>query len=195
MVKVIKELLEVTYRNHHQVIEGNLHKEYINGDITFYVHQNHERIRIAILKYSTQKDIYLGANKYIKLLAEFEKIATIERDFSNKVIYIILKQDEEVHLLINEHKDNYIQKLINENNEMMRKLKIAEDRIVELTFENELFKKKNIRGAGRKEKFTPQEKEKIIERRSNGTKLKDLALEFDCSIGMIHKVLNSVKDI
>ena len=78
---------------------------------------------------------------------------------------------------------------------MKHKLKLAENTISSLRSDALLSKKKNIRGAGRKEKFTPQEKEKIIERRSNGTKLKDLALEFDCSIGMIHKVLNSVKDI
>lgn len=50
---------------------------------------------------------------------------------------------------------------------------------------------KNERGAGRKDRFTDQEKEMIKMYRFQGQTLNELAKSFNCSVGLIHKIINS----
>ena len=48
----------------------------------------------------------------------------------------------------------------------------------------------NERGAGRKSKFTDLEKETIRMYRIQGKTIKDIAEMFNCSVGLIHKLIN-----
>lgn len=74
-----------------------------------------------------------------------------------------------------------VQNLINEI-----KGKDNSPNIQELTFE----KQHNERGAGRKIRFTDQEKETIKMYRLQGKTIKELAEMFCCSVGLIHKLIN-----
>lgn len=51
-------------------------------------------------------------------------------------------------------------------------------------------KPNNERGAGRKSKFTEKEVKKIKEAREYGKTIKEIAIEFNCSIGLVHKLIN-----
>ena len=48
----------------------------------------------------------------------------------------------------------------------------------------------NERGAGRKSKFTDQEKESIRMYRLQGKTIKEIAEMFSCSVGIIHKLIH-----
>ena len=51
-------------------------------------------------------------------------------------------------------------------------------------------KQHNERGAGRKTRFTDQEKETVKMYRLQGKTIKELAEMFCCSVGLIHKLIN-----
>lgn len=74
-----------------------------------------------------------------------------------------------------------VQKLINEI-----KSKGDNTNIHELIVE----KQHNERGAGRKTRFTDQEKETVKMYRLQGKTIKELAEMFCCSVGLIHKLIN-----
>ena len=48
--------------------------------------------------------------------------------------------------------------------------------------------------AGRKEKFTEKQIEKIIEARNEGKSMREVAKDFDCSVGLVHKIINNDKE-
>nr|ADG84508.1 conserved hypothetical protein [Clostridium perfringens] len=50
--------------------------------------------------------------------------------------------------------------------------------------------KKNSRGAGRKPRFTEEEKNIIRAQRKEGKTIKELATLNNCSFGVIHKILH-----
>jgi len=56
--------------------------------------------------------------------------------------------------------------------------------------EKSVTKKHNERGAGRKSRFTDQEREMIKMYRIQGQTIKEIAASFNCSAGLIHKLIN-----
>lgn len=82
-----------------------------------------------------------------------------------------------------------VQELINEN----IYLKEIYERDINL-LKNEIQKlkseKTNSRGAGRKQRFTQQEKQMIKMYRIQGETIKNIANMFKCSTGLIHKLIN-----
>ncbi|MCR1952728.1 hypothetical protein NSA50_17020 [Clostridium sp. DSM 100503] len=86
---------------------------------------------------------------------------------------IIEKQNKEIEELKNE-----IQKLKNENKTLKSKGK------------NIAVVVHNERGAGRKARFSDQEKEMMRMYRIQGKKLREIAEMYNCSVGLIHKIIN-----
>ncbi|MGY5237939.1 hypothetical protein [Clostridium tertium] len=88
--------------------------------------------------------------------------------------------------------------IIEKQEKEIQKLK---DEIQELKKENKLLKSNNIgvsvktnthneRGAGRKERFSDQEKEMMKMYRTQGKTIKEIAQMYSCSVGLIHKIIN-----
>lgn len=86
---------------------------------------------------------------------------------------IIEKQKNEIQQLKDE-----IQQLKDEN-----KLLKSTKRPIDLKIHNE-------RGAGRKSKFTIQEKETMKLYRIQGKTIKEIAEMYSCSVGLVHKIIN-----
>lgn len=59
-----------------------------------------------------------------------------------------------------------------------------------LDIKNNTVTVKNERGAGRKNKFDKAQVEQIKELRAQGVSIKNIANEFGCSVGLIHKILS-----
>lgn len=55
--------------------------------------------------------------------------------------------------------------------------------------EIETLKKRNSRGAGRKQRFNDRDKELIRMYRIQGQTIEELAKSFKCSAGLIHKII------
>lgn len=86
--------------------------------------------------------------------------------------------------------------IIEKQNKEIQKLK---GEIQKLKDENKILKSKKInitravhneRGAGRKEKLSKQEKEMVKMYRIQGKTLKEIAEMYNCSVGLIHKIIN-----
>lgn len=71
-----------------------------------------------------------------------------------------------------------IESLKNKNKETEEHLELKEN------------SKKNSRGAGRKPRFTEEEKNMIRNQRKEGKTIKELAVLNNCSFGIIHKILH-----
>ena len=48
----------------------------------------------------------------------------------------------------------------------------------------------NARGAGRRARFTDDQIEEIKKLREDGNTIKEIATRFECSVGLIHKLIN-----
>ena len=48
--------------------------------------------------------------------------------------------------------------------------------------------------AGRKEKFNEEQVNQILEARKEGKSIRAIAEQFECSIGLIHKIINNRKE-
>jgi hypothetical protein len=86
---------------------------------------------------------------------------------------IIEKQEKTIQKLKNE-----IQKLKDED-KFLKSNNIVSDK-----------KSNNERGAGRKERFSIQEKEMMKMYRIQGKTIKEIAQIYSCSVGLIHKIIN-----
>lgn len=86
---------------------------------------------------------------------------------------IIEEKDKEIQKLNSE-----IQKLKNENMLLKNNKGISNKNI------------HNERGAGRKSRFTDQEKEMMKMYRIQGKTIKEIAEMYSCSVGLIHKIIN-----
>lgn len=76
--------------------------------------------------------------------------------------------------------------LINE----IKETKKCEEHYKELLSNNETTRIKNERGAGRKARFTEQQIAEIKMYRIQGKTIKEIAQMYNCSVGLIHKLIN-----
>ena len=116
-----------------------------------------------------------------------EKITELENDLYKSAYYkegdyaveavkrgkIIENQEKEIQKLKSE-----IQKLKNENKALKNNKVVSDKKIY------------NERGAGRKERFSEQEKEMIKMYRIQRKTIKEIAEMYSCSVGLIHNIIN-----
>lgn len=82
-------------------------------------------------------------------------------------------------------------------NRLQEEINRLESQIQSLKLENSKLQNKiecstikNERGAGRRKKFNTEQVNAILEARDEGKSIRLLAKEFNCSIGLIHKLIN-----
>ena len=116
-----------------------------------------------------------------------ERITDLENSLHNSAYYkegdyaveaikrgkIIEKQEKSIQKLKNE-----IQKL-KDKNKLLKSNNVISDK-----------KSHNERGAGRKERFSDQEKEMMKMYRIQGKTIKEISKIYSCSVGLIHKIIN-----
>ena len=116
-----------------------------------------------------------------------ERITDLENSLHNSAYYkegdyaveaikrgkLIEKQEKSIQKLKNE-----IQKL-KDKNKLLKSNNVISDK-----------KSHNERGAGRKERFSDQEKEMMKMYRIQGKTIKEISEMYSCSVGLIHKIIN-----
>lgn len=86
--------------------------------------------------------------------------------------------------------ESQIQSLMLKYEQLMQQYEMLEVEKKKLQNKIECSTIKNERGAGRKKKFTTEQVNAILEARDEGKSIRSLAKEFNCSIGLIHKLIN-----
>lgn len=135
----------------------------------------------------TQKAKIERLEKENKLLnAEIEERDKIIQKLNNEIIRFQEKSDKGF-----ENSPIYMQ-MNNRIKVLELKNKSLEDTIRHNNKVHELIneKKHNERGAGRKSRFTEEEKSSIKMYRFQGKTIKEIAEMFKCSTGLVHKIIN-----
>ena len=110
--------------------------------------------------------------------------------FENSPIYHqMVKEIEQLKAVIRLNEINIKSKddTIKNNRDTIQKL-LKE--IEELKSSNVVNKVKNERGAGRKERFSDEEKTTVKMLRLQGKSYRAIAKELDCSVATVHKIIN-----
>ena len=82
------------------------------------------------------------------------------------------------------------EELLIELEQAYAKIAELEERIIDLESANCVQKIKNERNAGRKKKFTKDEIATIDMLHLQGKSIRAIAKEMNCSVGLVHKLLN-----
>ena len=116
-----------------------------------------------------------------------------EIDFENSPTFIqytkrieLLEGQNEAYRLSVEHEKKMRKALVDNYEPEIKRLN---EEVQKLKNENR-EKIHNERGAGRKSRFTEQEKESIRMYRLQGKTIKEIAEMFSCSVGIIHKLIH-----
>ena len=137
-------------------------------------------------------------NEYIKqLINKDNEIARLKEladdSYEKSSTYIqqckrieLLEEQNEAYKLSVEHEKKMKKALVDNYEE---EIKWLNEEVQKLKNENKA-RIHNERGAGRKSKFTDQEKESIRMYRLQGKTIKEIAEMFNCSIGLIHKLIH-----
>lgn len=137
-------------------------------------------------------------NEYIKqLINKDNEIARLKEladdSYEKSSTYIqqckrieLLEEQNEAYKLSVEHEKKMKKALVDNYEEEIKRLN---EEVQKLKNENKA-RIHNERGAGRKSKFTDQEKESIRMYRLQGKTIKEIAEMFNCSIGLIHKLIH-----
>ena len=121
-----------------------------------------------------------------------------ENAFNNSPTYIqMTKQIESLEASSKEYKQMYennrnkVQEVSDTYKKEIHKLK---NEIIELkemlNLKNKEAKVHNVRGAGRKSRFSNEEKLTIKSLREDGKTIKEIAAIYECSVGLVHKLIN-----
>lgn len=114
------------------------------------------------------KEFKTLCNKLNLEILEMQQIA--DEGFLNSSDYMQMKK----HIDLLENKNKILEKKIEHNNKVQKLI----------------TEKHNSRGAGRKTRFSDQERETIKKYRTQGKTIKEISDMFNCSAGLIHKLIN-----
>lgn len=146
--------------------------------------------------------------EYLKTVIKGHEITIKAKDETIKknrdAIQKLLKENEEL-----KNKNNSVQKIKQENEQLKQELKYAiadKERTLRICVEeveavenkykqqcSDVSKIKNERNAGRKERFTEEEKATLKMLRFQGKSYRAIAKELNCSVATVHKIINEQK--
>lgn len=135
----------------------------------------------------TQKDKIARLEEESKLyITQINEYKSLVQKLNDEITNIIDNKDNEF-----ENSGTYKQmerriKYLELENKTLKDSLEHEKKVRELISDN----KHNERGAGRRSKFTDGEKELIKMYRIQGKTIKQLADMYECSVGLIHKLIN-----
>lgn len=144
------------------------------------------------------KELDEKCNEYIKQLInkdnEIARLKELANDtYEKSSTYIqqckkieLLEEQNEAYKLSVEHEKKMKKALVDNYEEEIKRLN---EEVQKLKNESKV-RIHNERGAGRKSKFTDQEKESIRMYRLQGKTIKEISEMFSCSVGIIHKLIN-----
>lgn len=115
------------------------------------------------------------------------------REENKKLIKIITSLEEQLHKSAYYKEGSYAIEAVKRGQIIAKQEKEIQElkkEIQKLKSENRNITTHNERGAGRKSRFSEEEKEKMKMFRSEGKTIKEIADIYNCSVGLIHKIIN-----
>ena len=209
-MKIFKEILDT----HTKIC--TCRKEYkINEDIEIIVDQKNDKVVMWGVNHKTDSFLNLSTKRFKMLMDGFKSVASDLYSSGSKhqsYYYITIGKyidnskatenyDKACIDLLKEEIKSLKEKLLlldSENNKLKEELERYKREYLYYSTEYTNLKKENekrklnihnARGAGRKDKFNDDQVNDIKRLREDGKTIKEIAKAFNCSVGLIHKLL------
>lgn len=172
----------------------------INEDVEIGIYQTKDSIYMYAYSYSKDRNLSIKSN-FKRLWDGFKKVAKdgyIAVDKGYTCTFKLRKEDSTKHMVLKEQ-GLYEKPNLNELEDIVHKLMVENE---QLKSENALLKLElekcsqiinEHKNVGRKKKFTDEQVNEIKRlNREENMSIRQLAKQFSCSVGLIHKVLKGV---
>ncbi len=170
----------------------------LNEDFEITIDQKENKVVMWGFNHKSERSLNLSTKRFKKLMDGFKAVSS-DLYADSKYYYITLDTSKK------ESRDNKTYEL--EIEALKKKITCLNDVIARLEarnnrLEQEVNKYKdlddlkknslihNARGAGRKAKFTDKQIDEIRRLREDGNIIKEIANRYNCSVGLIHKLIN-----
>ena len=174
----------------------------INEDLEITVDQKENKVVMWGFNHKSDRFLNLSTKRFQKLMDGFKSVAS-DLYSSGNYYYITVdtskkesRDDKSYEVEIEE-----LNKKIDCLNDIIARLEARNNRLEQEVNKYKDFKRNlddlkkgvlihNARGAGRKAKFTDKQIEEIRRLREDGNTIKEIANRYNCSVGLIHKLIN-----
>ena len=174
----------------------------INDDLEITVDQKENKVVMWGFNHKSDRFLNLSTKRFQKLMDGFKSVAS-DLYSSGNYYYITIdtskkesRADKSYDVEIEE-----LNKKIDCLNDIIARLEARNNRLEQEVNKYKDFKRNlddlkkgvlihNARGAGRKAKFTDKQIEEIRRLREDGNTIKEIANRYNCSVGLIHKLIN-----
>ena len=174
----------------------------INEDLEITVDQKENKVVMWGFNHKSDRFLNLSTKRFQKLMDGFKSVAS-DLYSSGNYYYITVdtskkesRDDKSYEVEIEE-----LNKKIDCLNDIIARLEARNNRLEQEVNKYKDFKRNlddlkkgvlihNARGAGRKAKFTDKQIEEIRRLREDGNTIKEIAKRYNCSVGLIHKLIN-----
>lgn len=195
-MKVFNEILD----KHTKMYNCKRESYMINDYMEILITQNENKVIMWGVNHKTDRFLNLSTKKFKKLMDGFKSASTDLYSNGNSYYITIGKPSSESVVEVKSSdleieelrkKVDYLHAVIDRLEKDNKKLLSEVDKYkkdIEELNKNTLIH--NSRGAGRKSKFTDVQVDEIKRLRVDGYTIKDIANRYNCSVGLIHKLIN-----
>lgn len=174
----------------------------ISSDLEITIDQKENKVVMWGFNHKSDRFLNLSTKRFQKLMDGFKSVAS-DLYSSGNYYYITIdtskkesRADKSYEVEIEE-----LNKKIDCLNDIIARLEARNNRLEQEVNKYKDFKRNlddlkkgvlihNARGAGRKAKFTDKQIEEIRRLREDGNTIKEIAKRYNCSVGLIHKLIN-----
>ena len=174
----------------------------ISSDLEITIDQKENKVVMWGFNHKSDRFLNLSTKRFQKLMDGFKSVAS-DLYSSGNYYYITVdtskkesRDDKSYEVEIEE-----LNKKIDCLNDIIARLEARNNRLEQEVNKYKDFKRNlddlkkgvlihNARGAGRKAKFTDKQIEEIRRLREDGNTIKEIANRYNCSVGLIHKLIN-----
>ena len=174
----------------------------ISSDLEITIDQKENKVVMWGFNHKSDRFLNLSTKRFKKLMDGFKSVAS-DLYSSGNYYYITIdtskkesRADKSYEVEIEE-----LNKKIDCLNDIIARLEARNNRLEQEVNKYKDFKRNlddlkkgvlihNARGAGRKAKFTDKQIEEIRRLREDGNTIKEIANRYNCSVGLIHKLIN-----
>ena len=174
----------------------------INDDLEITVDQKENKVVMWGFNHKSDRFLNLSTKRFQKLMDGFKSVAS-DLYSSGNYYYITVdtSKKESIDDKSYEVEIEELNKKIDCLNDIIARLEARNNRLEQEVNKYKDFKRNlddlkkgvlihNARGAGRKAKFTDKQIEEIRRLREDGNTIKEIANRYNCSVGLIHKLIN-----
>ena len=174
----------------------------LNEDLEITIDQKGNKVTMWGFNNQSERSLNLSTKRFERLMKGFKAVSS-DLYADSKYYYITIdtskkesRDDKSYEVEIEE-----LNKKIACLNDIIARLEARNNRLEQEVNKYKDFKRNlddlkkgvlihNARGAGRKAKFTDKQIEEIRRLREDGNTIKEIANRYNCSVGLIHKLIN-----